>query len=65
MQFLPPHSSDWNRIELCWAKVRAVLDEAKARTFDALVDAPSKALRTTDPAAILAWFARCGYTPKA
>lgn len=65
LHFLPPDSSDWNPIELCWAKVKAVLREAKARTFDALVDALAQALRTIDPADVLAWFAHCGYTLKA
>jgi transposase len=65
LHFLPPYSSDWNPIELCWAKVKAVLREAKARTFDALVDALGKALRTIDPADVLDWFAHCGYALKA
>ncbi len=65
LHFLPPYSSDWNPIELCWAKVKAVLREAKARTFDALVEALGKALRTIDPADVLAWFAHCAYTLKA
>lgn len=61
LHFLPPYSPDWNPIELCWAKVKAALRDAKARTFDALVDALCAALQAIDPADVLAWFAHCGY----
>ncbi len=62
LHFLPPYSPDWNPIELCWAKVKAALRDAKARTFEALVEALGNALREIDPAEVLAWFAHCGYT---
>ena len=59
--FLPPYSSDFNPIEQCWSKMKTALRAAKARTFDALVDALRTALRSisTDDAAH--WFAHCGY----
>jgi transposase len=47
--FLPPYSPDLNPIELCWAKVRTALRAAKARTWDALVDALATALRLVSP----------------
>ena len=59
--FLPPYSSDFNPIEWCWAKVKTALRTAKARTWDALVDALAKALRSVNPADVQAWFAHCGY----
>lgn len=59
--FLPPYSSDWNPIELCWAKVKAALRDAKARTFEELVDALADALRSVDLSDVRAWFAHCGY----
>ncbi len=62
VHFLPPYSPDWNPIELCWAKVKAALRAAKARTFEALVDALADALRAVDCSEVLAWFAHCGYT---
>ncbi len=62
LHFLPPYSPDWNPIELCWAKVKAALRDAKARTFEALVEALCDALRAINPADVLAWFAHCGYT---
>ena len=62
VHFLPPYSPDLNPIELCWAKVKTALRAAKARTFDALVNALGDALRAINPADIIAWFAHCGYT---
>jgi transposase len=59
--FLPPYSPDLNPIELCWAKVKTALRAAKARTWEALVDALAKALRSVAPKDIQAWFIHCGY----
>jgi transposase len=59
--FLPPYSSDFNPIELCWAKVKQALRSAKARTFDVLVDALRTALLSVSPEHVKAWFAHCGY----
>lgn len=61
LEFLPPYSSDFNPIELCWAKIKAALRTAKARTWDALVEALAKALRAVTPKQAQAWFAHCGY----
>ena len=59
--FLSPYSPDFNPIELCWSKVKAALRTAKARTFDALLEALAAALRSVAPADVEAWFAHCGY----
>jgi transposase len=59
--FLPPYSPDLNPIEKCWSKVKTALRKAKARTFDALVDAIKLALRSIAPEDALHWFAHCGY----
>lgn len=59
--FLPPYSPDLNPIELCWAKVKTALRAAKARTWDALVDALASALRSVSPEDVQAWFIHCGY----
>jgi transposase len=59
--FLPPYSSDFNPIELCWSKIKTALRAAKARTFDALLDALANALRSVSSADVEAWFAHCGY----
>lgn len=61
LEYLPPYSSDFNPIELCWAKVKAALRAAKARTLDALIDALAQALRAVTPMDVQAWFAHCGY----
>ncbi len=61
MVFLSPYSPDFNPIELCWSKVKTALRAAKARTFEALLEALADALRSVSPADIKAWFAHCGY----
>ena len=62
LQFLPPYSSDFNPIELCWSKIKTALRAAKARTFEALLKALSKVLRSISLTDIQDWFAHCGYT---
>jgi len=59
--FLPPYSSDFNPIELCWATIKGALRSAKARTFDALLDALRTALLSILPEHATAWFKHCGY----
>lgn len=59
--FLPPYSSDFNPIELCWSTVKGALRAAKARTFDALLDALREALSSVLPEHAAAWFKHCGY----
>lgn len=61
LEFLPPYSSDFNPIELCWSKVKTALRAAKARTLEALVEALAKALRSISLTDIQDWFAHCGY----
>lgn len=61
LQFLPPYSSDFNPIELCWSKIKTALRAAKARTFEALLEALAKALRSISLTDIQDWFAHCGY----
>jgi transposase/uncharacterized protein YnzC (UPF0291/DUF896 family) len=61
LEFLPPYSPDFNPIELCWSKVKTALRAANARTFDALLEALAKALRSISLTDIQDWFAHCGY----
>jgi transposase len=61
VQFLPPYSSDFNPIELCWSKIKTALRTAKARTLDALLEAVANALRSISFTDIQNWFAHCGY----
>lgn len=59
--FLPPYSPDFNPIELCWSKVKTALRAAKAREFDALLDALADAFSAVSHADVESWFAHCGY----
>ena len=61
LEFLPPYSSDFNPIELCWSKVKTALRAAKARTFEALLDALASALRSVSRTDVQDWFVHCGY----
>jgi len=61
LEFLPPYSPDLNPIEQCWARVKEALRAARARTWDALVDALREALLSVKSKDAIAWFAHCGY----
>ncbi len=59
--YLPPYSSDFNPIELCWSKIKEALRTAKARTFADLLEALRTALLAVRPEQAKAWFTHCGY----
>jgi transposase len=59
LEYLPPYSSDFNPIELGWAKVKSVLRAAKARVHAELVDAVCQGLQMITAADAQAWFAHC------
>lgn len=59
--FLPPYSSDFNPIELCWSKIKTALRAVKARTCEALIEALKAALRSVSVGDALHWFTHCGY----
>lgn len=61
LEFLPPYSPDFTPIELCWSKVKTALRTAKARTFEALLDALADAFSSVSQREIEGWFAHCGY----
>lgn len=61
VHFLPPYSPDLNPIEPCWAKIKSALRSAKARTFEALLEALKVALQTVTKQDAIAWFIQCGY----
>lgn len=60
--YLPPYSPDLNPIEKMWSKIKAILRGAKARTYEALMEAVAKALSAITPSDIAGWFRHCGYT---
>ena len=59
--FLPRYSPDFNPIELLWSKMKSFLRKAKARTFDALMDAIKEALDSITLKDIESWFKNDGY----
>lgn len=63
--YLPPYSPDLNPIEQVFAKLKASLRKAAARTVDALDQAIVAALATIEPDECSRYFANAGYlTPK-
>ncbi len=52
--FLPRYSPDFNPIEEAFSKVKRLLRKAKARTFEALVEASGQALSRRSPQRTLA-----------
>ena len=59
--FLPPYSPDLNPIEEAFAKVKALLRRAGARTREALVDALRHALEAVTGGDARGFFEHCGY----
>lgn len=59
--YLPPYSPDLNPIELCWSKFKALLKQNGARTYDALSEAISGALKKITAADTENWVRHCGY----
>ena len=59
--FLPPYSPDLNPIEEMWSKVKSFLRDAKARTWDQLLEAMAGALRTIAKKDCVGYFSDCGY----
>ena len=59
--FLPPYSPDFNPIELCFAKLKAILRAARARTFDELCAVIALSLPRFRSDECAAYFRHCGY----
>ena len=59
--FLPPYSPDFNPIENAFAKLKALLRKAVARTVDELWRVIGKCLDAFTPAECANYFANCGY----
>ena len=62
--FLPPYSPDFNPIEQAFAKLKACLRKAAARTKDALWLAIAQALDAFAPAECVNYFRNSGYDPE-
>lgn len=62
--FLPPCSPDFNPIELAFAKIKAHLRKAAARTLPRLWDAIRDAIDAVTPSDARSFFTTCGYEPE-
>jgi transposase len=62
--FLPPYSPDFNPIEMAFAKLKALLKAAAARTLPALHEAIAAALDRFTPNECQRYFAAAGYDPE-
>jgi len=61
--FLPTYSPDFNPIELAFAKAKAALRRAEARSVAAVVDAVGAALASVPAADARAFYRHAGYPP--
>ena len=61
MLFLPQYSPDLNPIEMAFAKLKAHLRKAAARTFDALFEAIGDICRLYNPSECWNYFTKAGY----
>ena len=61
--FLPPYSPDFNPIEQVFAKLKALLRKAAARTIDTLKAAIATALDAFTPSECVNYFTNSGYKP--
>ncbi len=59
--YLPPYSPDLNPIEEAFAKLKALLRRAGARTFEALIGAMGRALDAITGRDASGFFRHCGY----
>jgi len=60
--YLPPYSPDLNPIEQLFAKLKALLRKAAARTFEALIVAIAVAFSAFTPDECANYFANAGYS---
>jgi len=63
LRYLPPYSPDFNPIENAFAKLKAILRKAAARTVDHLWDAIRDALPLFTPSEWANYFSAAGYEP--
>jgi len=61
VRYLPAYSPDLNPIEQAFAKLKAALRKAAARTFDTLIEAIADALDTFTPEECANYIANSGY----
>ena len=59
--YLPPYSPDLNPIEKCWSKMKTYLRQAAARSYEALSEALTAAMKIITAADAQNWIRHCGY----
>jgi transposase len=64
LRYLPPYSPDFNPIENAFAKLKAILRKAAARTIADLWDAVREALPQFTPEECANYFTAAGYEPE-
>ncbi len=64
LRYLPPYSPDFNPIENAFAKLKALLRKAAARTRDDLWNAVAEALPQFTPVECANYFTAAGYEPE-
>ena len=62
--YLPPYSPDFNPIENAFAKLKALLRKAAARTMDELWSTIGQSLSAFSPAECANYFSAAGYEPE-
>lgn len=62
VEHLPAYSPDFNPIELCISKLKAILRGIKADTQRKLQNALARAMEQVTLEDIRGWFSHCGYT---
>ena len=63
LRFLPPYSPNFNPIENAFAKLKALLRKAAARTIPDLVQAIKQAIAKVTPIECANYFNHAGYEP--
>ncbi len=63
LRYLPPYSPDFNPIENAFAKLKALLRKAAARTMDELWDAIRNTLPQFTASECANYFTAAGYEP--
>jgi transposase len=64
LRFLPPYSPDFNPIENAFAKLKALLRKAAARTRDGLWDEVGRLIEFFTPEECSNYFSAAGYEPE-
>ncbi len=63
LRYLPPYSPDFNPIEMAFAKLKALLRKASARTVTDLWQAIKEAIPQFEPRECANYFEHAGYEP--